>query len=48
MKKYYLHNGTESSGPFDTEELKVKKITKANKTTGKKSLELFRASPFSR
>ncbi len=30
MKKYYLHNGTESSGPFDTEELKVKKITKAS------------------
>lgn len=28
MKKYYLHNGTESSGPFDIEELKVKKITK--------------------
>lgn len=29
MKKYYLHNGTESSGPFDIEELKAKKITKA-------------------
>jgi len=28
MKKYYLHNGTESSGPFDIEELKEKKITK--------------------
>ena len=30
MKKYYLHNGTESSGPFDIEELKAKKITKAS------------------
>ena len=30
MKKYYLHNGTESSGPFDIEELKIKKITKAS------------------
>lgn len=30
MKKYYLHNGTESSGPFDIEELKAKNITKAN------------------
>ena len=29
MKKYYLHNGTESSGPFDIEELKAKNITKA-------------------
>lgn len=28
MKKYYLHNGTESSGPFDIEELKAKKTTK--------------------
>ncbi|MES2575353.1 MAG: GYF domain-containing protein [Bacteroidota bacterium] len=28
MKKYYLHNGTESSGPFDIEELKAKNITK--------------------
>ena len=28
MKKYFLHNGTESSGPFDFEELKVRKITK--------------------
>lgn len=28
MKKYYLHNGTESSGPFDIEELKTLKITK--------------------
>ena len=28
MKKYYLHNGTESSGPFDIEDLKAKKITK--------------------
>jgi hypothetical protein len=27
MKKYYLHNGTESSGPFDIEELKAIKIT---------------------
>lgn len=27
MKKYFLHNGTESSGPFDFEELKAKKIT---------------------
>ena len=27
MKKYYLHNGTESSGPFDIGELKFKKIT---------------------
>lgn len=27
MKKYYLHNGTESSGPFDIEELKAKNIT---------------------
>jgi hypothetical protein len=30
MKKYYLHNGTESSGPFDIEELKAKKITKTS------------------
>jgi hypothetical protein len=28
MKKYFLHNGTESSGPFDLEELKSKRITK--------------------
>ncbi|WP_269240013.1 GYF domain-containing protein [Flavobacterium limnophilum] len=28
MKKYYLHNGTESSGPFDIEELKAKNISK--------------------
>lgn len=28
MKKYFLHNGTESSGPFDLEELRIKKITK--------------------
>jgi hypothetical protein len=28
MKKYFLHNGTESSGPFNLEELKDKKITK--------------------
>jgi hypothetical protein len=28
MKKYFLHNGIESSGPFDINELKVKKITK--------------------
>lgn len=30
MKKYYLHDGTESSGPFDLEELKTKNITKAS------------------
>ena len=30
MKKYYLHNGTESSGPFDIEELKAKNITKSS------------------
>ncbi|TRX24310.1 DUF4339 domain-containing protein [Flavobacterium franklandianum] len=30
MKKYYLHNGTESSGPFDIEELKAKNITKTS------------------
>lgn len=30
MKKYFLHNGSESSGPFAIEELKTKKI---NKTT---------------
>jgi hypothetical protein len=30
MKKYYLHNGTESSGPFAIEELKAKNITKAS------------------
>ncbi|HJR99529.1 MAG TPA: GYF domain-containing protein [Flavobacterium sp.] len=29
MKKYYLHNGIESSGPFDLEELKIKQITPA-------------------
>lgn len=28
MKKYFLHNGTESSGPFDIVELKAKNITK--------------------
>lgn len=28
MKKYYLHNGTENIGPFDTDELKAKAITK--------------------
>lgn len=28
MKKYFLHDGTEHSGPFDFEELKAKKITK--------------------
>lgn len=28
MKKYFLHDGTESCGPFDIEELKAKKITK--------------------
>lgn len=30
MKKYYLHNGTESSGPFDIEELKAKNINKTS------------------
>ncbi|NDP28280.1 MAG: DUF4339 domain-containing protein [Flavobacterium sp.] len=30
MKKYYLHSGTESSGPFTIEELKAKNITKAS------------------
>jgi len=28
MKKYFLHNGTESIGPFDLEELKNKKLTR--------------------
>ncbi|MFV8341000.1 GYF domain-containing protein [Flavobacterium sp. XS2P39] len=28
MKTYYIHNGTENSGPFVLEELKAKKITK--------------------
>lgn len=28
MKKYFLHNGTENSGPFDLDELKSKSITK--------------------
>lgn len=28
MKKYYLHNGQESIGPFDKEQLKEQKITK--------------------
>ena len=28
MKKYFLHNGTESSGPFSFDELKTLKITK--------------------
>ncbi|MFV8375030.1 DUF4339 domain-containing protein [Flavobacterium sp. LB1P71] len=28
MKTYYIHNGTENSGPFLLEELKSKKITK--------------------
>jgi hypothetical protein len=28
MKTYYIHNGTENSGPFILEELKAKKITK--------------------
>ena len=28
MKKYYLHNGTENIGPFDTDELKAKGIAK--------------------
>ncbi len=28
MKKYFLHDGTEPSGPFDFKELKAKKITK--------------------
>lgn len=27
MKKYYLHNGIESSGPFDLAELQIKQIT---------------------
>nr|WP_288833254.1 GYF domain-containing protein [uncultured Flavobacterium sp.] len=27
MKKYYLHNGIESSGPFDIAELQIKQIT---------------------
>ncbi|HTG66539.1 MAG TPA: GYF domain-containing protein [Flavobacterium sp.] len=27
MKKYYLHNGIESSGPFDLAELQMKQIT---------------------
>ncbi|KDN55592.1 GYF domain-containing protein [Flavobacterium seoulense] len=27
MKKYYLHNGVESSGPFDLAELQMKQIT---------------------
>ncbi|MEL1240739.1 DUF4339 domain-containing protein [Flavobacterium flavipallidum] len=27
MKKYYLHNGVESSGPFDLSELEIKQIT---------------------
>ncbi len=29
MKKYFLHNGSESSGPFSIEELNEKKITKS-------------------
>ncbi len=28
MKKYYLHNGQESIGPFTKEQLKEQKITK--------------------
>lgn len=28
MKKFYLHDGTEQTGPFDIEELKSKNITK--------------------
>lgn len=28
MKKYFLHDGTEPSGPFDFEELKAQRITK--------------------
>ena len=28
MKKYFLHNGTENSGPFDLDELKTMSITK--------------------
>lgn len=28
MKKYYLHNGTENIGPFNTDELKAKGIAK--------------------
>jgi GYF domain 2 len=30
MKKYFLHDGTEPSGPFDFEELKAQRITKKN------------------
>ena len=29
MNKYYLHDGHESSGPFDLEEIKTKQITKS-------------------
>jgi hypothetical protein len=29
MNKYYLHDGTQSSGPFDLEEIKTKKISKS-------------------
>ena len=29
MNKYYLHNGYETSGPFDLEEIKTKQITKS-------------------
>lgn len=29
MKKYFIHNGKESSGPFDIEELKYKNTTKS-------------------
>jgi hypothetical protein len=28
MKKYFLHNGTENSGPFDLDELRTKRIIK--------------------
>jgi hypothetical protein len=29
MNKYYLHNGHESSGPFDLEEIKTRQITRS-------------------
>ena len=28
MKKYYLHNGTESAGPFSFDELRASNVTK--------------------
>jgi len=36
MKKYYLHNGTESSGPFDIEELRQPLKTNFFKINAKK------------